>query len=79
MKKPSFQFILRSVEILVAVIFAFGFRMFVDWLLAPLPLGNWIILIRWLLLILFIGFAIRLHAFIIALLKKRGVLTGEIW
>jgi hypothetical protein len=79
MKKPSKQFALRSAEILIAVLLAFGFRLFVDWLLAPLPLGNWIILIRWLLLVIFIGAAIRMHGLLMGFLKKRGLITGELW
>jgi len=79
MKTPSRLFSLRVAEVIAAVVLTFGFRSLVDWLLAPLPLGSWIVLIRWLLLILLIGAAIRLHSLLIAFLKKRGLITRDPW
>ena len=70
---------LRSAEILAAVGLTFGFRMLVDGLLDSLGLGNWAVLIRWLLLVLFIGGAVRLHGILIAFLKKRGLVSADIW
>jgi hypothetical protein len=79
LKKPSPQFALRAGEIILAIVLAFGFRQLVDWFLSPLPLGQWIILIRWLLLVLFIGAAVRLHGFLMDFLKKKGMITQDPW
>jgi hypothetical protein len=76
-KKPSRQVTLQVIEIILAVILTYGFRMLVDWFLAPLPIGQWIVLIRWLLLILFIGAAIRLHTILMAFLKNKGVISQD--
>ena len=78
-RKPSRQAALHAIEIIIAVLLTFGFRMLIDWLLTPLPIGQWIILIRWLLLILFIGGAIRLHNFLISFLKKKGLVAQDTW
>ena len=79
MKRPSRQFSLRIAEVMAAVLLTLAFRSAVDWLLAPLPLGNWIVLIRWLLLIILIGAAIRVHVLLMAFLKKRGLITRDPW
>lgn len=79
MKKPSIQFVLRSAEILAAVALTFGFRSLLDRLLDSFALGNWAMLIRWLMLVLFIGAAVRLHAVLITFLKSRGIISADIW
>ena len=69
--------VIRTSELVLAGILAYSFRLLVDWLLAPLPLGQWIMLIRWILLIFFIGLAIRLHPLLVNFLKKKEILPQD--
>jgi hypothetical protein len=78
MNNPSRQartaWFIRTGEILFAAVLAYVFRFYVDQLIEPLGLGNFTFLLRWLLLVLFIGAIIRLHLILVPFLKKKGLI-----
>ena len=69
--------IIHAGEIIIAGLLAYLFRQYVDQYLEPLGLGQFTFLIRWLLLILFIGAAIRIHLWLTPILKQKNILPPD--
>lgn len=69
--------LIRVVEIIVAALIAYFFRFVLDWLLSPLALGDWIILIRWFGLILLIAAALRIHPRMVNYFKKKNIVPQD--